>query len=387
MGDAAAQVAEGKDLLRQSKENLTGLAVHVQQSYAECLARKGTEDERAQLFNHAKLYAVQALSSVAYQVNQVAGGITQLIAEQESELTELQRELNVPRIGIVQHEELLGRQKIAELATPRKPGRTKKLQQLSPAPNPPKAPTRIPLNLGALDGVGVGGDASGNKPFTMTAKAKERQQAQARARPRSIRSSAGADGPAVAKKPIVAPKAPPKTPKAPVAPVAPPTTAPSAPPAAPPAAPPPAAPAGAPPTDQQRRPSPRMPRRPPSTVAPPIPSAKPSMRPSGNPPIPAAKPPPGPPPAAPSAAAEGYIEVQDEDDDDDLPPPPTSAPPSAGVLGRAKALYAYAATREDEMTFGEGEIIDIIAKNSDGWFEGVIGSRHGLFPGNYVEEI
>jgi hypothetical protein len=32
------------------------------------------------------------------------------------------------------------------------------------------------------------------------------------------------------------------------------------------------------------------------------------------------------------------------------------------------------------------QMIDIIAKNSDGWFEGVIGSRHGLFPGNYVDE-
>jgi hypothetical protein len=47
-------------------------------------------------------------------------------------------------------------------------------------------------------------------------------------------------------------------------------------------------------------------------------------------------------------------------------------------VSQAKALYDYAATRGDELTFSENEIIDIIAKNSDGWFEGVIGSRHGL---------
>ncbi len=32
-------------------------------------------------------------------------------------------------------------------------------------------------------------------------------------------------------------------------------------------------------------------------------------------------------------------------------------------------------------------MIDIVAKNSDGWFEGVIGLRRGLFPGNYVQEL
>lgn len=51
------------------------------------------------------------------------------------------------------------------------------------------------------------------------------------------------------------------------------------------------------------------------------------------------------------------------------------------------ALYDYVGQQDDELSFREDEVIDVIAKNEDGWFEGVIGDRHGLFPGNYCEEI
>lgn len=36
-----------------------------------------------------------------------------------------------------------------------------------------------------------------------------------------------------------------------------------------------------------------------------------------------------------------------------------------------------------------GQIILIVAKNADGWFEGSLEDTgaHGLFPGNYVEEL
>eukprot|EP00035_Acanthoeca_spectabilis_P016978 m.354225 g.354225 ORF g.354225 m.354225 type:complete len:394 (+) comp16594_c0_seq11:51-1232(+) len=393
MADYAAEVAEGKDSLRQSKTDLAGLAVHVQTSYAECVAQKGSAADRAKLFHEAKLYAVQALSSVAYQVNQVATGISHLIAEQELELSELEREMNVPRIGIVQHEELLGRQKIAELATPRKVGRTKKLTKIGAAPNPPKDPSRVSLNLGALDGVGVGGDASGDqRRFTLSTPAKERQQAQARARPRSIRSN-DVGGPAEPKKPVAAPKAPVVRPKAPRAPVA----APTAPAAPPPSQPAPPSVAAPPPPQQPGKPSPRVARRPPSMMAPAPPPGAPPKPPGVAPPVappPVAAPPPPssaappPPTAVPPAAPGGgeYLNVGDEEDED-LPPPPSTSAPSPGIICRAKALYDYAATRGDELTFSENEVIDIIAKNSDGWFEGVIGTRHGLFPGNYVEEI
>lgn len=51
------------------------------------------------------------------------------------------------------------------------------------------------------------------------------------------------------------------------------------------------------------------------------------------------------------------------------------------------ALYEYVAQQSDELSFAEEEVISIVAKNDDGWYEGVIEQQHGLFPGNYVSEI
>ncbi len=51
------------------------------------------------------------------------------------------------------------------------------------------------------------------------------------------------------------------------------------------------------------------------------------------------------------------------------------------------AIYDYMQDKEDELSFQEGAIIYVIKKNDDGWFEGVMSSTTGLFPGNYVESI
>lgn len=48
-------------------------------------------------------------------------------------------------------------------------------------------------------------------------------------------------------------------------------------------------------------------------------------------------------------------------------------------------VYEYAADKIDELTFGENQIIFVIKKNDDGWWEGVMNGNTGLFPGNYVE--
>ncbi|XP_013771079.1 abl interactor 2-like [Pundamilia nyererei] len=56
-------------------------------------------------------------------------------------------------------------------------------------------------------------------------------------------------------------------------------------------------------------------------------------------------------------------------------------------LEKVVAIYDYTADKEDELSFQEGAIIYVIKKNEDGWFEGVMNSTTGLFPGNYVESI
>uniref|UniRef100_A0A0V0JB58 Zinc finger protein 330 n=3 Tax=Schistocephalus solidus TaxID=70667 RepID=A0A0V0JB58_SCHSO len=50
-------------------------------------------------------------------------------------------------------------------------------------------------------------------------------------------------------------------------------------------------------------------------------------------------------------------------------------------------VYEYTADKNDELTFGENELIYVIKKNDDGWWEGVMSGSTGLFPGNYVEPI
>lgn len=40
---------------------------------------------------------------------------------------------------------------------------------------------------------------------------------------------------------------------------------------------------------------------------------------------------------------------------------------------RAVALYAYGATRTDELTFAEGDTIELISTPDEGWWEGRVG--------------
>ncbi|GMT18812.1 hypothetical protein PFISCL1PPCAC_10109, partial [Pristionchus fissidentatus] len=81
--------------------------------------------------------------------------------------------------------------------------------------------------------------------------------------------------------------------------------------------------------------------------------------------------------------------------DDDLPLPPPPAPASSlfdttadwipiDYIERAIALYDYEADKADELTLRANCIVYVIKKNEDGWYEGVLDGVTGLFPGNYV---
>lgn len=48
-------------------------------------------------------------------------------------------------------------------------------------------------------------------------------------------------------------------------------------------------------------------------------------------------------------------------------------------------MYEYIRDKDDELTFTENQIIYVIKKNDDGWWEGIMNGITGLFPGNYVE--
>ncbi|XP_034549293.1 abl interactor 2-like isoform X3 [Notolabrus celidotus] len=75
------------------------------------------------------------------------------------------------------------------------------------------------------------------------------------------------------------------------------------------------------------------------------------------------------------------VEYNDPYAEEDPPWAPRS------YLEKVVAIYDYTADKEDELSFQEGSIIYVIKKNEDGWYEGVMNSTTGLFPGNYVESI
>ncbi|KAF9929385.1 hypothetical protein FBU30_001589 [Linnemannia zychae] len=78
-----------------------------------------------------------------------------------------------------------------------------------------------------------------------------------------------------------------------------------------------------------------------------------------------------------------------------MPSPPAPAPPlpvrEKSVM-QARALYNFDATAEGELSLRKGDVVKIIEKIDEGWWEGEFidenGDRYeGMFPSNYVEEI
>ena len=55
---------------------------------------------------------------------------------------------------------------------------------------------------------------------------------------------------------------------------------------------------------------------------------------------------------------------------------------------RAKVMFPYEPENPDELNLVEGDIITILNKDvpeSDGWWEGEINGKVGMFPNNFVE--
>ena len=56
-------------------------------------------------------------------------------------------------------------------------------------------------------------------------------------------------------------------------------------------------------------------------------------------------------------------------------------------IEKVTTLYKYAGQRYDELSFEPGNVIYVVKKNEDGWYEGFLDGYRGLFPGNYAEVI
>ena len=119
-------------------------------------------------------------------------------------------------------------------------------------------------------------------------------------------------------------------------------------------------------------------KRTPSQSAGPPPGPPPDAPPP-RPPSPPAEPAPPPPP-------EPIFPTADDDLGGEAAPPPPWAP--SEFIEKVVTIYSYDQDRDDELSFEEGELIYVVKKNADNWYEGVKepGVR-GLFPGNYVEPL
>lgn len=91
--------------------------------------------------------------------------------------------------------------------------------------------------------------------------------------------------------------------------------------------------------------------------------------------------------------------------EDDLPPPPpqmeewqttdnvgysgATASFGGGMNGnqpQCRVLFEYEAQREDELSLRPGDILTIL-REDDGWWEGELDGRIGMFPSNFVQKI
>ena len=52
---------------------------------------------------------------------------------------------------------------------------------------------------------------------------------------------------------------------------------------------------------------------------------------------------------------------------------------------RAKVLFEYAQENDDELQLNVGDIITDIQSYEDGWLEGSLDGRRGVFPDNFVK--
>ncbi|XP_045168326.2 nostrin-like isoform X2 [Mercenaria mercenaria] len=83
----------------------------------------------------------------------------------------------------------------------------------------------------------------------------------------------------------------------------------------------------------------------------------------------------------------GALASDEPFDDDDFDDDPSPEPQNHRIMGRCKALFDYTAGQPDELVLQCGNIINIYDKQPDGWWQGELNGRVGMFPATYVEEI
>ncbi|KAH8831345.1 SH3-domain-containing protein [Flagelloscypha sp. PMI_526] len=70
-------------------------------------------------------------------------------------------------------------------------------------------------------------------------------------------------------------------------------------------------------------------------------------------------------------------------------PPPSVPSPASSKVSQGRALWPYNVNGEDpdDLSFNEGDVIDIIEETNADWWLGRFNGKEALFPSSYVEKI
>uniref|UniRef100_A0A224YST0 Endophilin-A n=1 Tax=Rhipicephalus zambeziensis TaxID=60191 RepID=A0A224YST0_9ACAR len=68
-------------------------------------------------------------------------------------------------------------------------------------------------------------------------------------------------------------------------------------------------------------------------------------------------------------------------------PSPVRSPARAPRAPTCRALYDFEPENEGELGFHEGDLISLVRRVDDNWYEGSLDGRTGMFPVNYVEVV
>ncbi|CAK6980508.1 ABI family%2C member 3a [Scomber scombrus] len=401
--------------LRENYDNLLKVSEYCYNNYIQ------SGDGSMKALEETKNFTTQSLASVAYQISTLASSVLSLLDAQTNQLRHMESSINLIGQTVEMHKEKVSRREIGVFTAARRVPRSHKIL---PPPQPPTRPpySRRPINFQQLDSLGHGIKVSGKQSD---------RTGTIRKHGASIRSNKPPE-------PVQCPVAPPVGRSSFGTPVAPPSIPPTwqpppecdiinplqdeAPPPPPPPAqmdamapppppdlsggivtpPPPPPPPEAPPTDPL--PPPLLETVVEENVLPP-PPPPPSDDDGFPPPTDDGFPPPtndgselpAPPPPPPQEVDDLEIMVpppplllDDEGGFDDimppLPPPvdyDLNAPPH--YLEKVVALYDYAASKPDDLSLTEGDIIYLTHRHDDGWCEGVLHGNKGFFPSNYVQ--
>lgn len=66
---------------------------------------------------------------------------------------------------------------------------------------------------------------------------------------------------------------------------------------------------------------------------------------------------------------------------------PEAPPSNSHSIGTCKAIYDFTPEREDELSFKEGDLLNIYTKEENGWWFGELNGVKGHFPSTYVVEM